>query len=279
MKDEQCVRFLQWALPQLHMRWPGYRKVRRQVCKRIDRRIRDLDLAGVEAYRSWLVENDDEWRHLDACCRITISRFYRDRAVFDALADQVLPVLADTANRRGDTVLRIWSAGCGSGEEPYTLAVIWHSELQHRYPGMGVEIVATDADPNVLQRARAGHYESGSLKELPERLRERAFYRDGDVYDLEPEYRCGVRFLEQDIREGQPEGRFDLVLCRNLVFTYFDEGRQRDVLRRITGAMHDGAALVLGAHEHVPDDVSVLCAWFGKHAIYRRESAAHRPAR
>lgn len=279
MKDEQCVRFLQWALPQLHMRWPGYRKVRRQVCKRVDRRIQELGLEGVDAYRSWLDENDDEWQHLDACCRITISRFYRDRAVFDALADQVLPALADSARRRGDTDLRIWSAGCGSGEEPYTLAVIWHSELQHRFPGMGIEIVATDADPNVLQRARAGRYQFGSLKELPERLREQAFNRDDDAYVLKPEYRRGVRLLEQDIREGQPDGRFDLVLCRNLVFTYFDESRQREVLRRITGTMHDGAALVLGAHERLPDDVSGLCAWFEKHAVYRREPAARRTAK
>ena len=273
MNDEQCVRFLQWALPQLHMRWPGYRKVRRQVCKRVDRRIRELGLDGVDSYRSWLNQNDDEWRHLDACCRITISRFYRDRAVFDALADHVLPVLADTARRRGDTVLRIWSAGCGSGEEPYTLAVIWHNELRERFPGISIEIVATDADPNVLRRAREGRYDFGSLKELPRRLRERAFYRDDDVYELKPEYRRGVRFVEQDIREGQPDGCFDLVLCRNLVFTYFDEGRQREVLRRITATMHDGAALVLGAHEHLPDDESVLCAWFEGHSIHRRESA------
>jgi chemotaxis protein methyltransferase CheR len=270
MRDEQCVHFLQWALPQLRMRWPGYRKVRRQVCKRVDRRIQELGLTGVETYRSWLDENDDEWRHLDACCRITISRFYRDRAVFDALADQVLPALADSARRRGDTALRTWSAGCGSGEEPYTLAVIWHSELRHRFPGMGVEIVATDADPDVLRRARAGRYESGSLKELPGRLREQAFYRDDDACRIRPEYRRGVRFLQQDIREEQPDGCFDLVLCRNLVFTYFDDCRQRELLRRIAGTMHDGAALVLGAHEHLPNDVSGLGAWFEKHAIYRR---------
>ena len=200
MRDEQCVRLLQWALPKLHMRWAGYRKVRRQVCKRVDRRIKELGLAGVEAYRSWLDANDDEWQHLDACCRITISRFYRDRAVFDALADHVLPVLTDTARRRGDTVLRIWSAGCGCGEEPYTLAVIWRNELRHRFPGMGVEIVATDADETVLRRACAGQYEMGSLKDLPDRLRERAFCRDDDAYRLKPEYRRGVRFLEQDIR-------------------------------------------------------------------------------
>ena len=169
-------------------------------------------------------------------------------------------------------------AGCGSCEEPYTLAVIWESELRHRFPGLDVEIVATDADANVLRRAREGRYAFGSVKELPEHLREQAFCRDGDAYDLRPEYRRGVRFLEQDIREGQPEGCFDLVLCRNLVFTYFDEDWQRELLRRIAGTMHDGAALVLGTHEQLPDDVSGLRTWFDKHAIYRRESAVGRPA-
>ena len=273
MRDEQCVRFLQWALPQLHMRWPGFRKVRKQVCKRIDRRVRELGLARVEDYRSWLDEHADEWARLDAICRITISRFYRDRAVFDTLAEHVLPELVDALRQRGDRVLRIWSAGCGSGEEPYTLALLWHSELRPRFPGIQIEIVATDADSNVLRRARAGRYSFGSLKELPERWRNRAFTRDDGMYRLGTEYRRGVCFIEQDIREEQPEGRFDLVLCRNLVFTYFDTGQQRKLVKAVGAAMHDGAALVLGVHEELPDTARGFAAWFEKQAIYRKVSA------
>ena len=265
------MRFLQWALPQLHMRWPGFRKVRRQVCKRIGRRIRRLGLAGIDDYRVWLEDHPDEWAHLDALCRITISRFYRDRGVFDTLAEKVLPSLAEAVRQRGDNVLGIWSAGCGSGEEPYTLALLWHGELQSRFPGINIDVVATDSDPNMLERAESARYTYGSLKELPERLRERAFIREDDTYYLEPSYRRGVRFLEQDIREEQPEGRFDLVLSRNLVFTYFDENQQRELLGCIVGTMGDGAALVLGIHEQLPDTAHGLSAWFEKARIYRRE--------
>ncbi len=270
MKDEQCVRFLQWALPQLHMRWPGFRKVRGQVCKRVHRRVRELGLATVEDYRAWLQDHAEEWAHLDALCRITISRFYRDKAVFDTLATQVLPALTEASQQRGEHLLRIWSAGCGSGEEPYTLALIWHNKLRSRFPGMDIDIIATDADPNMLRRARAARYAIGSLKELPAGWRRRGFSRDEDSYCLEPAYRSGVRFMRQDIREQQPEGPFDLVLCRNLVFTYYDEARQCALQQRIVDTMRAGAALVLGAHEQPADTETGVTAWFERQAIYRR---------
>ena len=83
MDDGQYVEFLQWALPRLHMRWPGFRKVRRQVRKRIRKRITALHLGGLDEYRNYLNRNSAEWSVLDSFCRITISRFYRDRVVFD----------------------------------------------------------------------------------------------------------------------------------------------------------------------------------------------------
>ena len=81
MKDDRCVGFLQWLLPQLHMRWQGFRKVRTQVCKRIQRRISELELTDVDAYRQYLLTHADEWRILDHSCRVTVSRFYRDKVV------------------------------------------------------------------------------------------------------------------------------------------------------------------------------------------------------
>jgi len=97
LSDSDCVAFLQWALPRLRMRWPGFRKVRKQVCKRIRRRIAALELSGIAAYRQWLEDHPGEWEVLDGMCRITISRFYRDRGVFDALAGEILPGLARRA--------------------------------------------------------------------------------------------------------------------------------------------------------------------------------------
>ena len=79
MKNSKCVHFLQWSLPQLHLRWSGFRKVRRQVCKRIQRRLQELELCDISAYQSYLETYPAEWLVLDAYCRITISRFYRDQ--------------------------------------------------------------------------------------------------------------------------------------------------------------------------------------------------------
>ncbi len=93
--------------------------MRGTVCKRVARRIRALGLADVAAYCAVLEADTSEWRRLDAMCRIPISRFWRDRDVFDSLARDVFPLLAAAAVERGDALVRVWSAGCASGEEPY----------------------------------------------------------------------------------------------------------------------------------------------------------------
>ena len=111
MKDADCVRFLQWLLPQLQMRWPRFRKVRRQVCRRIDRRLIELGLADIAAYQEWIVLHPQELQVLDDFCRITISRFYRDRGVFDYLRRFILPDLAADAQANGRSQVCCWSAG------------------------------------------------------------------------------------------------------------------------------------------------------------------------
>jgi chemotaxis protein methyltransferase CheR len=93
MDDKECVEFLQWALPELHMRWDGFRKVRGQVCKRIDRRMQTLQLADIKAYRKHLQRHREEWTVLDGLCRATVSRLYRDRAVFSILQSDIFPKL------------------------------------------------------------------------------------------------------------------------------------------------------------------------------------------
>ena len=255
MKGSSCVRFLQWALPRMGMRWRGFRKVRRQVCRKLQRRVAELDLSGMEAYRRYLEENPGEWPVLDGMCRITISRFCRDRRVFEALGGTVLPSLAHAPN--SDGALRVWSAGCASGEEPYTISILWERTLARRFPGLGLQIVATDVGDTMLQRARTARYEAGTLKELPRAWVEEAFELTTDDsgvenFVLEPRYRRRVVFIREDIRERMPPGPFHLVLCRNLLFTYFDEEVQVRLLHKILGRMAPGGYLVLGSHEGLP---------------------------
>jgi chemotaxis protein methyltransferase CheR len=251
--DEEGVRFLQWALPRLRFRWPGFRRVRRQVLRRVRNRLDVLDLGTLACYRDYLEQHPEEWSELDALCRITITRFYRDRAVWDHVRASVLPALA-TAAGRGARVVRAWSAGCASGEEPYTLALAWHMDVAVRFPEVALEIVATDADPVLLDRARTGIYPAGCLRELPDGWRDTAFEKASDGWSLRDELRSGVSFVRQDLRSDAPSGQFDLVVCCNLAFTYFDRDLQIEVLHRIEKATSPGGVLLIGGRESIPGD-------------------------
>lgn len=251
VKDADCTAFLQWVLPRLGMRWLGFRRVRGQVCKRLSRRVAELGFAELSAYRALLETDPEEWTRLDGLCRISISRFYRDQGVWRTLERDILSHLAERARTRGEDRLRIWSAGCANGEEPYTLALVF--AFGEALSNCAREILATDADPHLLQRARRACYPETSLRDLPERWRA-AFEPFGEAYCLRADYRKPVRFLEQDIRHECPEGPFELILCRNLAFTYFATALQVAIAKRLVA----GGMLVLGVHESLPNPIPSL---------------------
>jgi len=227
--------------------------VRGQVCKRLSRRLGELGLPSLDRYRIYLDAHPAEWDVLDGLCRITISRFYRDRGSTDRTVD-------------------CWSAGCGSGEEPYSVSLAWDLEVAETVPDVDLRILGTDADPHLLERARAACYPSGALKELPEPWIAIAFESSDDELRLLPSYRRRVELLRQDIRLEMPTGPFDLVLCRNLVFTYFDASLQAELLPRILERLRPRGILVLGSHETLPPGDWPLDRPFGTLPIHRRIS-------
>jgi chemotaxis protein methyltransferase CheR len=270
LKDVECVRLLQWALPRLGLRWAGFRKVRRQVCKRVDRRLAELGLPDGDAYREYLEANDAEWTRLDALCRIPISRFCRDRAVFERLGSEVLPRLAAACAERGESALRSWSAGCASGEEPYSLKLVWALGPASRFPGIALQVIASDVDVHLLERARQPRYGASSLRNLAPEQVEYGFERINDGYRLRPALRHGVELRCEDIRSAGPQAPFDLVLCRNLAFTYFDDAVQRETLHRLVERLRPGGFLVIGIHASLPEESPGLIPWDARCGFYRR---------
>jgi len=270
MRDDECVVFLQWALPELRLRWPGFRKVRRQVCKRLRGRLVELGLNTLDEYRNRLETDPAEWSRLDDLCHITISCFYRDKHVFDVLSAQIMPELGRVASRKSRAV-RCWCAGCASGEEVFTLKIIWDLEVQPTVARTRLELIGTDVEDAVLQRARRGCFSAGSLRESPSHWRERAFTRVGQLYCVRDVHREGITFLHQDIRSEFPPGPFDLILCRNLIFTYFEPELQRTLLNRMTPLLREGGYLVIGAHEQPPQVDHAFRPIVGCKEIYRRE--------
>jgi chemotaxis protein methyltransferase CheR len=252
------------------MRWAGFRKVRGQVCKRLRRRVSELGVADLNAYRGYLAAHPEEWAVLEGLTHITISRFNRDRGVFAWLESSVLPALGRGAVARGAGAVEVWSAGCASGEEPYTLAMLWQLALGASFPAVAIRILATDVDEVMLARARRGCYGMGSLREVPSEWRGAAFVERGDGVRLRDRVMEAVSVVRHDIRDEPPAGPFDLVLCRNLVFTYFDEPGQRAVADRLAGVLRPGGALVLGKHETLPRGVEGFEPWSRAERVYRR---------
>ncbi len=235
--------------------------------------MRELELASGGDYRAYLTSNEDEWAVADRLCRITISRFYRGKGVFAFLGDVVLPTLARNATESGRDEISAWSAGCGSGEEPYTLALLWKFNPPERPTDVELRILGTDVDEALLRRARAAIYPHGCLKELPAHWLQVAFERTEAGYQLERSYQRGVRFEAHDIRTEPMPGPFDLVLCRNLAFTYFDRELQVATAARLGRSLRAGGALVLGSHEALPGEASGYSTWSEKHKVYRRNAA------
>ena len=273
-EDPQWTAFLQWALPQLRMRWSGFRKVRTQVRNRVHKRLQSLQLAGPDDYRDYLQQHPEEWRMLDTLCRITISRFYRDKGIYGLLADRIIPGLVEQIRREGNRRLHIWSAGCGSGEEPYSLAILWAMQLQQRCPDITLRILATDIDPQLLNRARTACYPFSSLKELPATWRESAFTVSAGRYCLQSAFKSPVLFVEHDVRGPVPATALQLILCRNLVYTYYNEGLQREITQQLVDALQPGGLLVVGSHETLPDDVPGFTPLSRNRAIYKKPERA-----
>jgi chemotaxis protein methyltransferase CheR len=271
MDDQNCVAFLQWCLPQLQLRWQGFRKVRKQVCKRIHRRLFELGIPDISSYRKYLENKQSEWNNLDSICFVTISRFYRDKAVFESINNKIFPLLIQNIKKDNREDIRCWCAGSCSGEEPYTLKILWDQfRRTNNIIIVDLQIIATDYRKELIDRAKAGIYTDGTIKEMPADMIADGFNKCQNEYHLKRKYFSGVEFYEQDIRKQMPKGTFDLILCRNLVFTYFSEDFQKVMIDRFIKKLNPHGFLIIGAHEMLPSACKILVPIDRNNCIFRK---------
>jgi chemotaxis protein methyltransferase CheR len=171
--------------------------------------------------------------------------FFRDPAVFDAIRTDLLPALASA--RRATRSLRVWSAACSSGQEPYSLAILL---LEAGFADWRIEILGTDLSSRILARASAGEYLQIEVNRgLPAPLLVKFFRRAGLNWQIKDEIKRLVRFAPFDLRHSPSQfGAFDLVLCRN-VLIYFDAETRKTILARLRSTLAPGGYLLLGASE------------------------------
>jgi len=245
--------------------------VRRQVIKRIHRRISELGLSGIRDYEDYLKDRNEEWKTLDSLCYITISRFYRDKKTFDLIGSEVLPLLANEALKNNQKEIRCCSCGCCSGEEPYTLQIIWKLNIDAEFrEKLHLNITAIDRIKYLLERAEKGYYTESSIKLLSTHMVEQAFDKIEGDFHIKNDFKTGIQFKQQDIRNEMPEGTFDLILCRNLVFTYFEYDLQRDILDKMLKKLNHPGFLIIGSHENLPDSIEQLHTFKNCKNIYSK---------
>jgi two-component system CheB/CheR fusion protein len=234
------------------------------VARRVRNRMIFVGASSFEHYLNLLRDDHDEALRLLERITIKVSRFYRNRVTFDPLRFDVLPALA---RARPGGSLRIWSAGCGCGEEPHTLAMLLEEA------GLDGVIEATDIDAQALERAAAGQYSDDAFAELPEPLRDRYCERSSGGYVVRPALRERIRFSRHDLTSSLPPPRkgepFDLICCRN-VMIYFEREVQEHAMRMTRSALREGGFLCLGKAEWpLPSVAGSLEAFLHKARIFR----------
>lgn len=255
--------FLRTTLPALGLRWRRFRGG--AIRRRIGGRLQELGFSSLAEYRSYLLAHREEQRLLTDQLTVTISRFWRNRFLFDALARTWLPALL--ARLEPGEPFRAWSAGCACGEEPYSLLLLW----EEHFAGSGHELrlVATDADKRCLHRAQEGRYPASSLRELPLDLRRRYFVNEGGDSVINPKFREQVVWLGHNLFWDPPLPDNHLILCRNLAYTYFTEPVQQEITRRFHQALPPGGLLVIGRKDQLPPGADRLFRRT-EHPVYER---------
>ena len=218
------------------------------ILRRISRRMAVTHVGSLRDYLDYLRAHPDETAELVKAFLIKVTGFFRDPEAFDYLRRAVLPELIEKARQNG-RILRIWSAGCATGEEAYSLALLIADLLGPDLPEWSVKIFATDLAADAISFARRGQYPENVLSELPDDYRDRFFERFDHGYRIAKLLRETVIFGQQDISRGVPFPRIDLVICRNLLI-YLKPELQQTVLDLFAYSLHQSHGyLFLGKAE------------------------------
>jgi two-component system CheB/CheR fusion protein len=222
----------------------GYK--RSSIERRVSKRMSEVGVERYEDYLDYLELHAGEFAELFNTLLINVTGFFRDPQTWEHLAENVLPALVDRLGSKAP--LRIWCAGCASGEEPYTVAMVIARVIGDDAFRDRVKIYATDVDEEALDHARQGAYAPRQVEDVPADALERFFERTEQRYVFRKDLRRAVIFGRNDLVQDAPISRVDLLVCRNTLM-YFTAETQAQILRRFHFALGDTGVLLLGKSE------------------------------
>lgn len=215
------------------------------LSRRIRKRMSILRIEGYAGYRDYLEAHPEEFPALLDTILINVTGFFRDPGAWDLVRTHAVPRIVASA---AGAPIRVWSAGCASGEEAYTIAMLFAEALGEEEFRERVRIYGTDVDEAALAQARRGTYEPTQTAAVPPELLERYFDHAGGLHVLRPALRRQLTFGRHDLLTDAPLSRIDLLVCRNTLM-YFKPETQARVINRFRFAVNDGGFLLLGGAE------------------------------
>lgn len=214
---------------------------RPQMERRINSFMRTVNAANYKSFIEMLGSNHEVYRKFLDHITINVSEFFRNTNHWDIMEKQVVPVLL-----KGDKKLKIWSAGCSTGEEAYSLAMM----CNERRIDLSDQILATDIDNEVLEKAAMGTYSTKAIQTLPPYYLEKYFTSEGSFYRAKDNLKKMIRFQQQDLLKDNFGRAFDLILCRNVVI-YFTEESKQGLYKKFCDALRPGGVLFIGSTEQI----------------------------
>lgn len=222
----------------------GYKRT--SLMRRIERRLQAVNVESYADYIDYLEVDPEEVSHLFDTILINVTNFYRDPPMWEFIASDIIPQIL--ASKKPDEQIRVWSAGCASGEEAYTIAILLAEALGVEAYRARVKIYASDVDDQALMQARQASYSSRQVTGVHAPLLDKYFEPMDQRYIFRKDLRRAIIFGRHDLMQDAPISRIDLLICRN-VLMYFNAEAQAKILSRFHFALNDTGFLFLGKAE------------------------------
>jgi two-component system CheB/CheR fusion protein len=266
--DPRFEQLLEFVRDERGFDYTGYR--RPTLTRRFEKRMQTVGAADWDEYRTYLSEHPEEFVELFNTILINVTGFFRDAETWEVVANEVIPRLLD--EREPDASLRVWSAGCASGEEPYTVAMLLAETLGEEGFRRRVKIYATDVDDDALAEAREASFTAKQLEKVPLELRERYFQPSRHGFAFRNDLRRAVIFGRNDLHRDPPISRVDLLVSRNTLM-YFGSELQQRILANFYFALNRRGFLVVGKAEALQSGRNFFVPYNLKRRVFMKDGS------
>jgi two-component system CheB/CheR fusion protein len=271
---ENFLSLLDYLLNNRGCDFTGYK--RQSLLRRVRRRMQAAKIASFKDYRDFLETNRDEVSRLFDTILINVTSFCRDKDGWTHLSEEIIPRVA-SSKKEGESI-RIWSAGCASGEEAYTIAMLMIEAIGAAGFKDRVKIIATDIDNAALAQARRAVYTAKDVEAVPSNIKDKYFLSKEDAYIFRPDLRKFVIFGRHDLIRDTPISNIDLLICRNTLM-YFNAETQSKILAGFHFSLKDAGYLFLGRAELLLTHTDLFAPVSMKHRIFKKAVNANRSAK